>query len=82
MGRIEVVAKEVQEVREKIKEDIKVEVKTNKAKVMAEVDTLKVGIYHIKNYDFVLQVILEAIAPTSDLTIVVPSSNPSAYDLP
>lgn len=66
MGRIEVMAKDVEEGIEKIKKEIKVEVKASEVRVMAEVGISKGVIEYIHKSAFVFNIDLEVVAPTRD----------------
>lgn len=73
MSRIGAVGKEVEEGREKIKEEVKAEEKESKAMVMAEMITLQRAIEHRRSSPFVFNI---------DPTVVAPTPDPYATDLP
>lgn len=77
MDRVEVVAKDVEEGIEKIKEEIKVEVKASEVRVMAEVGISKGAIEYIHKSAFVFNIDLEVVAPTSDPSVVAPTRDPA-----
>lgn len=65
MSRIEVVPKEGEEGRGKIKEDVKV----SKVRVMAEVFSLKGAIKHIQSSDFIFNIDPHADIAAFDLPV-------------
>lgn len=69
MGRIEVMAKEAEEGRE----DIKEEVRASEARIMYKLTTLKGEIEHIRSSKFVFNI---------DLIVYIVSTDPLAVDLP
>lgn len=77
MRRIEVVAKEIEEGREKIRE----EMKSSEARVMVEVDTLKCSIEYIYNSMFIFNIDPIVVAPTPYPIVVAPTLY-LAVDLP
>lgn len=86
MGRIEGVAKEDEEGWEKMKEEIKAEMKASEARVLTEVEIMEGVVELLRSSAFLFAIDPLAIDPqsinvASDPIVVSPSTNPTV-DLP